>query len=272
MRLALVQTNPQLGTVQSNIERASTLLSQLPQHQLDLIILPELAFSGYNFTSAKHILPYVETSSSSPSRDWARKVAKEYNAKVLIGLPTQDEDRHNTASLVDETGEVMHEYHKTHMFDTDYKWGCTSGPGFSYFPLTFKNALSTGTIRTTIGICMDLNPWEFIAHPSAYEFATYIIQNDIVLVLIPMAWLLPPEYEDEYSGISEPTLTYWVKRLYPLVEDARSRIVVICNRTGQEEGARYAGTSCVLRIGGGDVTVLGVLGRMEGVLSLDVEV
>ena len=272
MRLALIQTNPQLGAVQSNIDRANNLLSQLPQHQLDLIILPELAFSGYNFTSAKHILPYVETSSLSPSRDWAKRVAEEFKAKVLLGLPTQDGDRHNTASLIDESGEVLHEYHKHHMFDTDYRWGCTSGPGFSYFPLTCKNALSTGAIRTTIGICMDLNPWEFIAPPSAYEFATYIIQNDISLVLIPMAWLLPAEYDDQHSGVSESTLQYWIKRLYPLVEDARIRIVVICNRTGREEGATYAGTSCVLRIGAGEVTVLGVLGRMEGVLSLDVEV
>jgi len=55
------------------------------------------------------------------------------------------------------------------------------------------------------------------------------------------------------------TFTYWIWRLGPLMEDSVSGIVVVCNRTGEEEGAKYAGMSCVFRIGGGDITVLGIL-------------
>ena len=272
MRLAIVQTNATLGAVDTNIARATTLLEQLPPSQLDLIILPELAFSGYNFQSPKQITPFVETRTKSPSRTWAQETARRYNCSVLIGLPTQDTSRHNTAALVDRSGTLVHEYYKHHMFDTDYNWGCTPGPGFSYTSLSFGNNNDTNAVRTSVGICMDLNPWEFKAPFSSYEYANYILENDISLVLLPMAWLLPSEYDPQTTyGPSKSTMEYWIRRLDPLIHDSTIRTIVICNRTGEEEGAAYAGTSCVLRIGTGKVVVLGLRGREEGVLIVDVD-
>jgi protein N-terminal amidase len=266
MHLAVVQTNPSLGAIQKNIARATTLLADLPQSQLDLIVLPELALTGYNFQTPSHITPYVETRTTSPSRKWAQKIAMQYNSSVVVGLPTQDEQRHNTAVFVDSTGKIVHEYHKYHMFETDYNWGCTSGSGFSFTNLCFD----ARHVRTSVGICMDLNPWEFIAPFSCYEFANYILANDVSLVIIPMAWLLSAEQESESVEPSLATFNYWIKRFEPLVHDAKTRTVVICNRTGEEEGAVYAGTSCVLQVGGGNVITLGMMGREEGVLSVEV--
>ena len=130
MRVAIVQTSPVLGAVDKNIARATSLLASLPPSQLDLIVLPELAFTGYNFQSPKQITPYVETQTTSPSREWAVRMAREYRCSVLLGLPTQkDGNRHNAAVMVDSTGETVHEYYKHHLFETDYKWGCTAGAG-----------------------------------------------------------------------------------------------------------------------------------------------
>jgi protein N-terminal amidase len=265
MRIALIQTSPTLGAVSQNITKATSLINPLPPEKLDLIILPELAFTGYNFTSPTHITPFVETPTSSPSREWARDIARTRECHVLVGLPTQDVGRYNTAVMVDSSGNMVHEYHKHHMFETDYKWGCLAGPGFTVLTLPLCGRL----VRATVGICMDLNPWEFTSPFTAYEFANFVLANDVELVLLPTAWLLPDEYDGD-GGPSMSTLTYWIRRLGPLMEDGVSRIVVVCNRTGEEEGAKYAGTSCVFRIGGGDITVLGILGREEGVLNVDV--
>jgi len=270
MRLAILQISPSLGEVKKNITRATTLLDSLPQSQLDLIILPELAFTGYNFLSPKQITPFIETRSTSPSREWAQAIARQFRSSVVIGLPTQDTHRCNTASIIDSTGNVVHEYYKHHMFETDYKWGCTPGPGFNSTILQVNDV----PIHTSIGICMDINPKEFTAPFTSYEYANFILNNDkeISLILLPMAWLLPPEYDQSTTEPSLPTLRYWIKRLYPLVQDDKLRAVVICNRTGEDDGrAVYAGTSCVLRLGGGEVSVLGMLGREEGVLYLDLE-
>lgn len=61
------------------------------------------------------------------------------------------------------------------------------------------------------------------------------------------------------------TLSHWVARLEPLIraEDEGEIIIVIANRCGTEEEATYAGTSCVLSIGDGEVKVYGILGHEE---------
>ena len=276
MRLAIFQTSPTLGSRDRNIQAVNALLPQkIPtsrsaeSRSVDLMILPELAFSGYNFQTKDDIAPYVETRTNSPSTQWAKEVAQRYGCKVLVGLPMQHElERWNAAILVDSTGEVIHEYQKYHMFETDYRWGCSPGPGFSSTTLDVEGK----PVKMSVGICMDLNPWEFKAPFSAYEYANYILQEDISLILLPMAWLLPSTMDPESTEPSQPTAQYWLQRLHPLIDDFKTRTVVVCNRTGRENEAVYAGTSCVFRIGQGKATLLGYLGREEGVLELNVEV
>jgi predicted amidohydrolase len=276
MRVALLQSAPTLGAVDRNIQSANDILAaKFPatrlngnrEKKVDLLILPELALTGYNFKSPDDIAPYLERKSQSPTTKWAKEVAQRYHCQVLVGLPTEHEkQRRNAAVLVDSRGNVIHEYQKHHMFETDSRWGCTSGPGFSSTTLEVDGQRT----RLSVGICMDLNPWEFKAPFEAYEYANYILEEDISLILVPMAWLLPAEKDPTSLEPSQSTLIYWVGRLHPLIDDSRVRTVVICNRTGREGNAVYAGTSCVLRIGKGEVVVLGHMGREEGILDVNV--
>ena len=97
---------------------------------------------------------------------------------VLVELPTQDIHWYNTASLINSTGEMIHEYHKHHMFETDNKWACTSSPGFTQTIVTFDN---NTLIRTSIDICMNLNPKDFITPFTSYEFANFLVNNQVSL-------------------------------------------------------------------------------------------
>jgi len=265
MRVAVVQTSPVLGARDTNIARATDLLSRLPQEQqLDLIVLPELAFTGYNFQSAQEIGPFVETNEVSPSRDWAQDVAKRFRCSVVVGFPLQDDEgpRYNTAVLVDREGNVAHQYHKHFMFSTDYKWGCQPGPGFSWKQVRYGDE----TVRTSIGICMDLNPKEYLAPFDLFEYATFVLENDVRLIILPMAWLLPVDADRKLPSIG--SVEYWITRLGPLIKDKQVRTVIVCNRTGEERDAVYAGTSCVLQMGRGHVRVIDRLAREEEVLAV----
>jgi len=243
MRVAIVQTNPALGALERNIQRANDLLeakfpARSDEKKADLIVLPELALSGYHFETEEDIVPFLETRGTSPSTNWAKEVAQRYRSRVLVGLPMQlDERRRNAAIMVDSRGEVVHEYQKHHLYQTDYEWGCTPGPGFSSTTIE----LDGHPTKMSVGICMDINPWEFEAPFEAYEYANYILEEDISLVIVPMAWSLPKEIHPESLGPSKPTLVYWVQRLYPLRQDSKKRTVVICNRTGREGHSLYAG-------------------------------
>lgn len=61
------------------------------------------------------------------------------------------------------------------------------------------------------------------------------------------------------------TLTYWVQRMEPIIraETEEEIIVVFCNRCGIEDETVYAGTSTVIGIKNGEVSVYGLLGRCQ---------
>lgn len=46
MRIACLQFAPQVGDVDNNLDRADSVLSKADPDDVDLIVLPELAFSG----------------------------------------------------------------------------------------------------------------------------------------------------------------------------------------------------------------------------------
>lgn len=83
-----------------------------------------------------------------------------------------------------------------------------------------------------------------------------------------MAWQTSEDAQSFSCAPQEPdleTLTYWIKRLEPLIRVERTDeiIVVFSNRTGISGEKLFAGTSCVLGITDGEVIVYGMLGRGE---------
>lgn len=330
MRIACLQFNPSLGNVQRNIQRADSLLSASSSklHDLDLLVLPELAFTGYNFPSLSAISPYLEPTSSGPSTTWALATAKRLNCAVSVGYPeittpstspspptaplAQDTSprpatnptpppapphRYNSTVTVSPTGTILAHYRKTFLYYTDSTWASPSPSGFwagslatdpenparpsslrqsggggDQQPLLRERSLS----KVAMGICMDLNPRDFTAPWTEYEFATHVLRARASLAVLSMAWLTRLSSAALTAHPREPdmeTFGYWLARLQPVV-DARGRgevVVVFANRCGEEAGeARYAGTSAVVGVREGRVRVFGVLGRgVEGLLSVD---
>ena len=110
---------------------------------------------------------------------------------------------------------------------------------------------------------MDLNSEALL---TAYEFAYHILINHANIAIISMAWISQdPNMPRKSEEPDMDTLSHWVARLEPLIraEDEGEIIIVIVNRYGTEEEATYAGTSCVLSIGDGEVKVYGILGHEE---------
>lgn len=49
MRIACLQFNPQVGDVNNNMTRADQVLAKYDNEDLDLLVLPEMAFTGKHF-------------------------------------------------------------------------------------------------------------------------------------------------------------------------------------------------------------------------------
>ncbi|RKP03298.1 hypothetical protein CXG81DRAFT_24072 [Caulochytrium protostelioides] len=240
MQIAILQIAPVLRDVAGNIAQADDLLARRwadrdaraaddgrdgPRGP-DLITLPELAFTGYNFVDRADILPYCELIPSpgtsllgpradapsaddagpwpTPTLDWACATASRYGAFVQVGLPERAlpapmTPLHNAVVLVAPDGRVVHVYRKHFMYDTDKTWA-TPGPAFEAtawpaglaLPQRLPRAATGAPPVATyfgFGICMDLAPFDFTAPYEAYELARFHQAAGTALLSMNMAWL-----------------------------------------------------------------------------------
>ncbi|KAI1367479.1 carbon-nitrogen family protein [Xylaria arbuscula] len=270
MRIGCLQFAPQVGDVDNNISRADDVLSRADPENLDLLVLPELAFSGYNFKSLQEISPFLEPQGSGISALWAQTLALKLNCMVSIGYPENRDvkDRwptspeyYNSVLVVNPDGETIANYRKSFLYYTDETWALEGPEGFYGGSIP-----QLGNIA--MGICMDINPYKFEAPWHAFEFAFHCLEVEANLVIVTMAWMTREDASVFSSVPQEPdmdTLTYWMARLEPLIrsENQEEIIVIFCNRAGIERDTVYAGTSTVIGIKDGEVNVYGLLGRGE---------
>ena len=90
--------------------------------------------------------------------------------------------------------------------------------------------------------------WNSIEPP--YELASYCVAENSNLLILLNAWLESPE--DIGKDYAWGTVNFWAARLRPLWEkrggssadDRRGMNVVICNRTGEENGGSFGSALC----------------------------
>lgn len=291
LRIATLQLNPKLGCINDNINRANLILSKaLNAKKLDLLILPELGLSGYNFKSINHIKPFLESPTQfGPTLTWAKETSLKYNCFTVLGYPEILNSKiYNSAIVFNSNGEVIHNYQKSFLYETDEVWGCNEGQGFQSF--TIMNG-----IKASIGICMDLNPYKFEAPFQKFEFSKFCYENDLNLIICPNAWLhsespsitkqddslkykelidsnknfiIDDKHEEiidyelikEFKDLNKPdysTLNYWILRFFPFVDQFWKRnklnhktTVIINNRSGIEDDVLYCGSSSIFQFYG----------------------
>lgn len=196
--------------------------------------------------------------------------------KVCVGYPEIEKDSqqpdqvtyYNSLLVVDEKGEVIHNYRKSFLYYTDETWAAEGQieRGFRDLQIQEKR------VATSFGICMDINPYKFEAPFDKWEFATRVLDSKSQLVILSMAWLTLLSREELDALKHKPemdTFNYWLQRFWPLIKKRMTHdadidgdrnspkkvVIVFANRAGEEPPgdetklpARYAGTSAILAI------------------------
>lgn len=148
MKVAVVQMQPRLGNVEANVERIVALIARA---EADVVIFPELALSGYFFTSRQQILPHA-IERTSPVLDVIEQRARQHHRVVIVGFPEYDGDRcYNAAVLFDPQG-GRHYYRKTHLFYRERFVFDEGDTGFTVATIAWLD------LRVGMMICYD---WRF---------------------------------------------------------------------------------------------------------------
>lgn len=166
MKLALYQYAPKFAQKQANLDKVRAALSSL---DCDLLILPELALTGYQFTSVEETADLSEPVPDGHTCGSLVRLAASANCHIICGLPENARGTlYNSAVLVGPGGYVG-TYRKAHLFCEEKSWFAPGDTGFQVFDI--------GLTRVGILICFDwlfpeaarilaIKGAQIIAHPS----------------------------------------------------------------------------------------------------------
>lgn len=209
-----LQFEPAWGEKERNLERLATLIAEAARQGARLVVAPEMATTGYIFSSPGEIASLVEPV-PGPTTAVLGELAREHGIYLVLGLPEVDAATgffYNTAVLINPQGEVVGRYRKTHAFPPDTRWAVDGDLGFPVFP--------TAVGRLGMAICMDAD---------YFETARLLALAGAEVVAFPSNWLGHAPSNVWRARALENGL-YWVA----------------ADRWGSERGTTFAGGSCII--------------------------
>ncbi len=166
MRAGFLQFSPLFGDVKQNVDKAVSIISS--QHA-DLIVLPELFSTGYQFIAKEEVVDLSEPVPSGPTTQRLIALSKEKNCYIVAGIAERDGDAvFNSAILTGPEG-FLGVYRKMHLFYEETLWFSSGDTGLRVWKTPIGNI--------GIMICFDwffpeaartlaLKGADIIAHPA----------------------------------------------------------------------------------------------------------
>lgn len=239
LRVVSVQPSIVLGKPELNQEHIKYLLEPIRNRLIDMIILPEMAITGYVFPEKKGMHDLAEVCGQGPQFAFFAQLAVEYKAYVFAGYPERvsDTEYYNSMYCIDRSGNLIVNYRKHCLYEEDKRY-FLAGEKFKTLEVT---TLGGRTLKVVPAICMDLNyssPEKYFD----YELATFCKEEEADAIVFLANWL-------KGDTVGNYMIKYWVQRLEPLVGDGTSgkQVHFLCaNRIGIEGGITFVGLSCHL--------------------------
>ncbi|MGX4692007.1 nitrilase family protein [Streptomyces sp. JNUCC 63] len=229
--VASCQIAPRVGRVEENRRQIREAVEEAARRGANIVVLPELANSGYVFEDADELLSVAEPLDGATIREW-EELAARLRLVIVGGFAELGADgrAYNSAVLVDETGSRA-SYRKAHLWDGEKTWGFT--PGDVRPPV-----VDTPYGRIGMLVCYDL---EFP------EWVRLVALDGAELLCGPVNWPLYPRPEGERPGeIIRVQANAAVNRMF----------VAVADRTGTERGQDWLGGSVIVDADGYPVTPL----------------
>jgi predicted amidohydrolase len=125
----------QFCPVRRGVERNISILENILRGvEADLLVLPELANSGYLYATPEDLAPYAESGDGSgPFLTALQKLAAQTGGVLVAGFAEKSADGlYNSAAAVDGAG-VIQVYRKTHLFAGEKELFLPGDSGFQIF-------------------------------------------------------------------------------------------------------------------------------------------
>ena len=224
LRVAACQIEPQLGEVDTNLERIARAVAEAAAAGAVLAVLPEAAVTGYAFASLDEARP-VAWRAGAVASDRIASLAETHRMTVICGtLEAQGEEVFNAALLATPDGR-RYTYRKMHLPYLGIDRFATPGP-------EAPSVVEVGGLRIGVLICYDLR------FPEAARMCAL---DGADLIALPTNW---PVGVDFHPGIFAPSRAA-ENHCYLLAAD----------RVGTERGTTFIGRSVLIDYDGHQLAV-----------------
>ena len=235
-RVAAIQYEPVLGEKEKNVADLLRLVEEAARHEARLIVLPEMATSGYCWESRAEVAPYVEPV-PGPTTGHFQKLATQYDCYIAISMPEVDPitNAYYNCMVLIGPEDIIGTYRKIHSYISEPRWARDGDLGMPVW--------ETPLGRLAGLICMDAMYFEAARIPA--------LHNADVL-LFPTNWL-----EEKCPS------SWWMARAFE-----NGVYFIAANRYGLERGVQFSGGSCVIDPDG---TIQNYLDNGEGIVYGEVD-
>ncbi len=148
MKVGYLQFKPEFGEPERNISKIESLVTD---KDFDLLVMPELANSGYLFSSQEELEKYSETIPDGKFCSALKKICRAKGSFIAAGICEKDGNKfYNSAVLVSPDGKI-NTYRKIQLFYEEKLW---FEPG--NFPLeAHEISGSFGAVKIGMMVCFD---------------------------------------------------------------------------------------------------------------------
>lgn len=236
MKIAFVQFAPVLGDLETTISRLDRLIKSVPD--VDILVLPELCNSGYNFGSHEQALACSETVTGGVFVEYLESVAVKKGCYVASGFNERSgEVLYNAAILMGPKGYVG-TYRKLHLFFKEKKIFAPGDKGLPVFDIE--------TCKTGMLICFD---W-----------------------LFPEVWrILAMKGADLICHPSNLILPNWAQQAIPVYALVNRVYIALANRIGAEGKLSFTGLSMIAGPKGEVLSQASGTGEEVGLADVDIQ-
>lgn len=236
-KAGVVQFSPVYGSVGPNLDRLETLVAEGVRQGAQLLVLPEMAWTGYLWPDATTIRPLAEAAGWGRGQDRVAAWARRWQITLVFGFPEADGPRlYNSQGCVGPDGIPRAVYRKTHLFEADPWWAEPGDTGYLRWDSPW------GAVGS--GICMDLNYPDLVEYHRAAGTPVLAFSTN---------WL------DQDADV----IPYWEERLAGVEGRSFEGTALFANRGGAEFGIRYRGQSAIFHRGR---VMASLPGKDDGVL------
>lgn len=227
--VACCQISLSIGDQAGNRSAVATAISEAADGGAQIIVLPELAGTGYMFSSFSELQSLAEPLDGPTVAGWLL-LAKERKVVIVGGFAELGIDGkiYNSAVIVDETG-LLASYRKTHLWDREKVGLFTAGSEKA-------PVVDTAVGRIGLLICYD------------FEFPEWVrtaAESGALLLCGPVNWPYYPYPHGERPGE--------IVRVQAAAASNRV-FIAIADRTGVERGQEWLGGSVIVDPDGYPVT------------------